>query len=108
MKLITAIVGKSDSLLLGDALRKAGIYFTKIATVGGFLDRGNFTLLICIDDDKVDFALKCIREHCSRRTEIKPMGTFLEGNGPMIGDLVPVNTGGATVFVTDVLYFEKM
>ena len=36
------------------------------------------------------------------------MGTFMEGSGPMIGELVHVTTGGATVFVTDVTYFEKM
>ncbi|MBQ1384336.1 MAG: cyclic-di-AMP receptor [Firmicutes bacterium] len=108
MKLIIAIVGKSDSLMMGEALRNEGIYFTKIATVGGLLDKRNYTFLMCIEDEKVEPALKCIREHCSQRTEIKPMGTFMEGSGPMIGELVHVTTGGATVFVTDVTYFEKM
>ena len=76
--------------------------FTKTITTGGFLKASNATLLIGTDDDKVSEVIDIIRKHCAVRKEVVPV----------IGDVnystfkVPV--GGATVFVTDVVRFEKM
>ena len=108
MKMITAIVNKKDSSFVCDALRDAGIAFTKMASTGGFLRSGTATLLIGIDDARVDEALGIIRTHCAQRMEPAPIpGVTGAGRAPItVTATVPV--GGATVFVTDITHFEKM
>lgn len=108
MKLITAIIHKSDVNEVGRHLTKASYYFTKIATMGGFLQQGNVTLLIGVEDDKVKDVLNIIREHSSRRKEMVPEFVYHEPLDFITSTPVEVEVGGATVFVTNVEYFEKM
>ena len=67
MKLIIAIVQDEDASRLVNQLMKAGIGVTKLATTGGFLRAGNTTLLIGVDDAKLQGTLDIIdgrREQC--------------------------------------------
>ncbi len=106
MKMITAIINKKDAGSVCSALIDEGYYFTKTASSGGFLTIGNTTLIIGIEDDKVDAVLDIIRKHSSRRTETV---TGMIGEA-MTSAVIPteVIVGGATVFVTNVEHFEKM
>lgn len=105
MKMITAIINKKDSDEVCFSLTDAGFYFTKMATTGGFLTSGNVTLLMGVDDDKVDEALDIIRKHSSRRTVTVP--TSAQPAMPITLP-VQVTVGGATVFVTNIEHFEKL
>ena len=106
MKMVTAIINKKDAGKVCSALVDAGFYFTKTASSGGFLTIGNTTLIIGIEDDKLNEVLDIIRKHSSRRTETV---TGMIGEA-MTSTVVPtqVIVGGATVFVTNVELFEKM
>ena len=109
MKMITAIVNKKDAGSVCDALTKEGYFFTKMATTGGFLKAGNTTLLIGTDNDKVTAAVEIIRKNCAQRMQMVP--TMPSGEGGYRGfNYFPteVLVGGATVFVTEVEYYEKM
>lgn len=64
MKLIFAIVHDQTQEKLSDALTSAGFGVTTIASSGGFLKRGMTTLLIGVEDDKVNPALETIRGNC--------------------------------------------
>ena len=105
MKMITAIINKKDSDEVCFSLTDAGFYFTKMATTGGFLTSGNVTILMGVEDDKVDEALDIIRKHSSRRTVTVP--TSVQPAMPITLP-VQVTVGGATVFVTNIEHFEKM
>ena len=72
MKMITAIINRKDANLVCDALTNAGFIFTKIATSGGFLKKGNVTLLIGTDTDRVKEVIGIIRDHSAQRTEKTP------------------------------------
>ncbi len=89
MKLILSIVHSDDVDPLVTALREHGFRSTMISTTGGFLRRGNATLLIGTEDAKVDQALEIIRGTCHPHTEAS----------------VPIS--GATVFVFDLARHEK-
>lgn len=108
MKMITAIINKRDASFVSDALTDGGFSFTRIATSGGFLQDGNTTLLIGTGDDRVEAALSIIRHNCAKRTAAVPAAApnahYAQGTAPVAS----VTVGGATVFVTDVLHFEKM
>ena len=60
MKLIIAIVQDEDASRLISNLMSEGFGVTKLATTGGFLRSGNTTLLVGVDDDKFDAAMKVI------------------------------------------------
>lgn len=107
MKMITAIVNKKDSGEVCDALADAKIPFTRMASTGGFLKAGNVTLLIGIEDERVDEAIGIIRKHCAQRMEQIP--SVASAGVPAFGYYkAEVLVGGATVFVSPIERFEKM
>lgn len=65
MKLVIAIVRDDYSEVLQDELADAGHRYTKLASTGGFLRKGNTTLLVGVDDDQMDSVLEIIRATCS-------------------------------------------
>ena len=100
MKMIVSIVNSSDARGLTDALMRKGYRATEISTTGGFLRRQNATILIGIEDEKVDEVLEIIRDSCPARTErVYP-------SPPVIGTLLPPATdaqiSGAVIFVLNV------
>jgi uncharacterized protein YaaQ len=71
MKLIIAIIKDEDNDAVSSALTKSEFRVTLIASTGGFLRSGRSTLLIGVDDDKVETALAIIRENCRKPDESK-------------------------------------
>jgi uncharacterized protein YaaQ len=61
MKMIIAIVRDRDTNPVSTALTSAEFRVTHIASTGGFLRRGNSTLFIGVEDEKVDQAMEVIR-----------------------------------------------
>ncbi len=106
MKLIMAIVNSDDAGKLITALNEKEFSVTRLATTGGFLRAGNTTLIIGIEDEKLDEAIGVIKEKCSTRKQITTTT-----QGP-IGNVLPypieIEVGGATVFVLDIERFEKL
>lgn len=64
MKLILAIVPDEQSGRLLSALTAVGHRATLISTTGGFLRRGNATLLLGVESQQVDTVLDRIRQVC--------------------------------------------
>jgi uncharacterized protein YaaQ len=62
MKLIIAIVPDNESDTVSHALTTASYRVTQVASTGGFLRRGNATLLIGLEDDQLEDALQIIRK----------------------------------------------
>ena len=109
MKLIFAIVHDEDSPRLMAELNKSGFRVTKLNSSGGFLRAGNTTLMVGVEDDKLQEVLDIIRKYsCSRKAAINTNVTPAAIGGAYIPYPVEVMVGGATVFVTDVVHFEKM
>ncbi len=62
MKMIVAILHNTDGEVSLQALTQAGFRVTRVASTGGFLRRGNTTLLIGTEADHVSGAIKILRE----------------------------------------------
>ena len=109
MKLIFAIVQDEDSGRLVSVLMKEGFGVTKLATTGGFLRSGNTTLIIGIEDEKLDEALGIIEKVCKTRNQvINPNLTSMDvAMGMAVANNLEISIGGATVFVIDVERFTK-
>ena len=109
MKLVIAVVQGEDAPQATQKLTEAGIGSTRIATSGGFLQQGNVTLLIGVDDDRVTAALKIIQENCQERTRfMTPVPPLADPGEFVMAYPVEVQVGGATVFVVPVDSFEKI
>lgn len=109
MKLIIAVVQDEDSQKLISRLMKAGYGVTKLATTGGFLRSGNTTLLIGVDNEKLENAMEIIENVCKSRKQVATSPSPMAGaTGMYVPYPVEVTVGGATVFVVDVEEFRKI
>lgn len=105
MKLILAVVEDDDAPRLMDALIENDFSATKLASTGGFLLRGNTTLLIGVTDDRVEEVFDIVKQTCVRRKRLMPQAT---SDIPTSMSLpIEVESGGATVFVLGVDQFHK-
>ena len=102
MKLIFAIVQNDDSKKLIKALVHQQISVTRIASTGGFLHGGNTTLMVGIEDDRLELALEIIKSNSSTRKEFMVIPSTLPGYADSSPTPVQVTLGGATVFIVNV------
>jgi uncharacterized protein YaaQ len=109
MKLVFAIVHDDDGPKVMEELNKGGFSVTKLCSTGGFLKSGNTTLLVGVDEEKLEDVLEIIRKRSKSRKQVINSSVTPNGMGGMfIPYPVEVVVGGATVFVIDVERFEKM
>jgi uncharacterized protein YaaQ len=109
MKLVVAIVQGEDAGQTVQALSEAGISVTKLASSGGFLQQGNATLLIGIEDERVEQVLDLVRTNCRERNRyLTPMPPMVEPGEVFMPFPVEVQVGGATIFVLNVEQFERL
>ena len=94
-KLVVAIVQGEDADDVIRAMLAAGHRLTRINTTGGFLRRGNATLLIGVKDNQLDEVINLMQSTVRRRTESAP----IEKGIPEYA---------ATVFVLDASHFIRM
>ena len=102
MKMVACVVDDIDTYALLDALSENGFQATKLASSGGFLRRGNTTLLIGVEDERKDEVLELVREICKPRKQLVPMSPMVAAEESVIPVDVTVKMGGATVFVLDI------
>ncbi|MBX6342069.1 MAG: cyclic-di-AMP receptor [Thermomicrobiaceae bacterium] len=94
MKLIIAVVQNEDADAIIDALLENDFRATRLASTGGFLRRGNTTVMIGVQDHQVDRVLDLIREEAHARS--------LQQQGGQ------VQTAAATVFVLDLEDYQRL
>jgi len=87
MKLIIAIVHDVDAGPVIERLITDGHRVTRVASTGGFLRRGNVTLLIGVEEQQVEPVIDILRDTCT---------------SPEPGQ------HRATVFVVDASHFEQV
>jgi uncharacterized protein YaaQ len=95
-KLIIAVVQNEDADGVVDALLEEDFRATRLASTGGFLRRGNTTLMIGADEDQVDHVLDLIRKHA--RSGMTPQEDPSGGPAP----------AAATVFVLDLEEYQRL
>jgi uncharacterized protein YaaQ len=72
MNLVISIVRKEDADAVVAGLLAESHRVTRINTAGAFLRRGNVTLLVGIEEERVDEVLAIIDANCRRREEANP------------------------------------
>ncbi len=108
MELLIAIVQDEDAKLLCEKLAARGLRNTRLNTVGGFLARGNVTVLAGVEETQVEEALSVIRATChARRHYINPLPQGADASHLALPAFMPLEVlvGGATVFIQPVRRF---
>jgi len=88
VKLLIVILNDDDAETVLRVLIETEFRVTRVASTGGFLRRGNTTLLIGTQKERVDEALELIRETCGEPDEARARK--------------------ATIFVLDMERFEQL
>ena len=109
MKLIVAIVHNEDAGALVNALLEQDHRATRLQSSGGFLKQSNATVIVGVEEDRVDEVIGIIRENCTSRTQVvNPMPPIMEPGEFFMPYPLEVEVGGATVFVLPVERFERL
>jgi uncharacterized protein YaaQ len=88
LRLVVAIVQEEDADPVCEDLIRSDLPVTKIASTGGFLRRGNATLLIGVGSEGLDRVKEIVQARCVKR-EV-PVSATVEDTA---------EAGGAVVFV---------
>ncbi|MCA9880909.1 MAG: cyclic-di-AMP receptor [Thermomicrobiales bacterium] len=94
-KLVIAVIQNEVADAVVDALLEADFRTTRLASTGGFLRRGNTTLMIGAEEDQVNYVLDLIKQ--AARAGMAPQDT---------GDGSPA--AAATVFVLDLEEYQRL
>jgi uncharacterized protein YaaQ len=77
MKMIIAILKDDDVETTVQALTTAAFRVTRVASTGGFFRKGSSTLLIGVDDDKVEAAIQLMRNKTTQAPNEKRGTVFV-------------------------------
>jgi len=108
LKLVVAIVQDEDAGPLHDALVGQQFPLTRLNSVGGFLQKGNATLLIGVEPERLSGLLAAIRHNCRTRTAYFVPTFPMDVAEPMLPEPIEVEIGGALVLILDVERFERL
>lgn len=110
MKLIYAIVRNDNEDDVSDALMKEHFFVTRLVSSGGFLRKGNTTLMIATEEEKVQQVIDIIKQSCGKQQKITVNMPYVSGTAMVNYSTMPmsVTIGGATIMVVDLEHFEKI
>ncbi|MEO8208535.1 MAG: cyclic-di-AMP receptor [Chloroflexota bacterium] len=98
MKLLVAFVQEADAVAVSEDLRTNGHRFTRIPSVGGFLEEANSTFVLAVADEHMDDVLASF-ERSSQAREVEMPVSLRERLEDWRARTV--RHGGATILITD-------
>jgi CPA1 family monovalent cation:H+ antiporter len=104
-RLLSAVIQERDLENALSALTKLGFQVTHLPSTGGFLGRRNITLLIGLVEGEEQSAFEALNSSCKRRVEY--VSPSLDTGPVPFPNPIPIDVGGATIFVFEVERFEE-
>ena len=110
MKMIYAIVRNDNEDDVVSQLTQHHYSVTRLSTTGGFLRKGNTTLMIGAEDEKVDEVISLIKQECGQHQKLTVNMPYISGTSMVNYATMPmhVEVGVATIFVVNVERYEKI
>jgi CPA1 family monovalent cation:H+ antiporter len=102
-RLMTAMVQDEDSENAVQALAKLGFSVTRLPSRGGFLRRGNVTLIVGMAAGREEAAVRALKNSCRQRVEF--VNSLFPGSNLSMPRSIEIKVGGATVFVFEVEHY---
>jgi uncharacterized protein YaaQ len=109
VKLVIAVVHNEDARVLIDALLAREYRATWLHSSGGFLKQSNATILVGVDEARVEDVVGLVRDNCHSRTQtVSPIPPIMEPGEFFMPYPLEVDVGGAVIFVVPVDRFERI
>lgn len=108
MKLVIAVIQIYDTDRLLTTATDVGFGATRIVSTGGFLRMQNATVLLGVDDERVEEAIGIIRECCQGRVEVRAEVAAPEFAEWIDCGIQEIPLGGGVVFVVAVDRFARI
>jgi len=109
-KLILAVIQGDDYADTVDELNRNGFFATVLSSTGGFLKKRSMTLMIGVEEQKVQAVLDILKQCAGRRQQMSYSDLSMSTGGP--NPTIPVmpvqmSVGGVVVFVLDLNDIQK-
>ena len=65
MKIILAVIRDTDEAQLVESMLQLGVRVTRMSSTGGFLRRGNVTLMIGVEEGKIPTVMDLVKKTCT-------------------------------------------
>jgi len=109
VKLVVAVVHNEDARTLIDALLARQYRATWLHSSGGFLKQSNATILLAVEDVKVEDVIAIVRDNCHGRTQtVSPIPPIMEPGQFFLPYPLEVQVGGAVLMVVPIDRFERI
>jgi len=105
-RLMTAMVQDEDAENAVQALAKLGFSVTRLPSRGGFLRRGNVTLIIGMAVGREEAAVRALKNSCRERVEF--VNSLFAGSNLSMPKSIEIKVGGATIFVFEVEHYIEL
>jgi len=100
-KMIMAVIPRDQGSHVLEMLVTAGYPVTFSESRGGVWRQAQYTLYICVEEGRVEDALRIIAENCRAQVEVETSGAVDAASAPHSIQMI-AGLGGAVVFVWDV------
>lgn len=107
MKLLVIIVQDDDINKLIKELNNIKVGVTRLASTGGFLKKGNTTILVGAQKARVEEIKGVLKKTCNSRVELMPSIPVVSHGVLTSSDPIEVRVGGAIMFQLDIEEFNK-
>lgn len=105
-RLVLVVAGAQAGELM-QRLSQERFYFTKIDSTGGLVQEPNVTLLIGLNESRLNSFLELVRKVCQPYRQFIPAHVSVHPMH-MQPAMIEAEMGGATVFVLEVERFEQL
>ena len=109
-KMLLAVIQGDDYPETVDDLNRNGFFATVLSSTGGFLKKRSITLMIGVEEHRVDAVLEILRRCAGRRQQMTYSSMSMSAAGPNPSmPMIPVqmSVGGAVVFIMDLDDIQK-
>lgn len=107
-KLILAVLQGDDYADTVDELNRSGFFATVLSSTGGFLKKRSMTLMIGVEESKVEQALGILKQCAGRRQQMSYSDLSMSTGGASIPMMpVQMSVGGVVTFVLDLDDMKK-
>ncbi len=109
-KLILAVLQGDDYADTVDELNRKGFFATVLSSTGGFLKKKSVTVMIGVEEDRMQQVLDILKQCAGRRQQMTYSDLSMSAGGPNPSiPMMPVqmSVGGVAVFIIDLDDIQK-
>jgi uncharacterized protein YaaQ len=106
IKLLIVVIQAKDVECALEALESHEVAVERLPSAGGFLGMRNATLLIKVEESRIELVSDLLKRNCRKRIEY--LSVPFEGTPMPLPTTTPVTVGGANIFTFDIEHYEEV